>query len=313
MKVLVTGAAGFIGSNIVKLLESKGAKTIIFDNFSHSSYKNLDGTKGDVICADILDAAIYKKLPKVDAIIHEAAITDTTLLDDTKMMMVNFEGFKNVFNYSLKKKIKLVYASSAGVYGNGRSPMSETQEAAPHNTYAYSKYLCDVHSEKVSKVVKTPLVVGVRYFNVYGPNEYHKGSAASMTYQLYLQMKNGKRPRVFKHGEQKRDFIYVKDVARITVEALNLKKNAILNVGTGTAGSFNEIIAALNKSLNKNLKPDYFDNPYADVYQDFTQADIGLLKKLGIAPEFDLRSGIKDYVINYLEKEIQPKADSAKC
>lgn len=301
MKVLVTGGAGFIGSNVVKILEDNGAKVFILDDFSHSSYKNLLNVKAKIICADILDESVYKKLPKMDAVVHEAAITDTTLDDDTKMMRVNFEGFKKVLNYCLSKKIRLVYASSAGVYGNGTSAMKESQKIIPHNIYAYSKYLCDCETKKVAEKKNAPIIVGLRYFNVYGPNEYHKGSAASMTYQLYLQMKAGKNPKVFKHGEQKRDFIYVKDVARVTVEALKSKKPAILNLGTGKARSFNDIIAALNKAMSKNLKPEYFNNPYEGKYQDFTEADTTLLKKtLKTQTEFSLEKGISDYVRNHL-------------
>ncbi len=304
MKILVTGGAGFIGSNVVRVLEAKGAKVVVLDDFSHASYKNLLDLKAEVICADILDHNLYKKLPKFDAVIHEAAITDTTLPDDRKMVMVNFEGFKNVFNLCSTKKIKLIYASSAGVYGNGPAPMKESQTLVPHNTYAYSKYLCDCYVRAYATKSKIPLVVGLRYFNVYGSGEYHKGVSSSMIYQLYLQMKENKLPRVFKYGEQKRDFIYVKDVARITVDALKLKKNAILNVGTGQPRSFNEIISCLNKSMKKSLEPDYFDNPYVGVYQDFTCADVNLLKKSKLGANFSLEKGIEDYVKSHLSAEL---------
>jgi ADP-L-glycero-D-manno-heptose 6-epimerase len=301
MRVLVTGGVGFIGSNVVKLLEEKGAKVIVLDDFSSANFKNLEEVKAEIICADILEEKIFKKLPKLDAVIHEAAITDTTLKDDKKMIMVNFEGFKNVLNFCLKRRIKFIYASSAGVYGDGPSPMKETQTLRPLNTYAYSKYLCDCFALKAMKKTNT-LIVGLRYFNVYGPGEYHKKKAASMIYQLYLQMKENNRPRVFKYGEQKRDFIYVKDVARITVECLNFKKSVILNVGTGQARSFNEIISILNKVLHKKLNPQYFENPYKGVYQDYTCADITLLKKSKLETKFKLEEGIKDYVENFLEK-----------
>jgi len=302
MKVLVTGGAGFIGSNIVKLLESKNAKVTVVDDFSHASYKNLLDVKGDIICADICDEQLYKKLPKFDAVIHEAAITETTCKDDTLMMKVNFEGFKNVLNFCLKNKSKLVYASSAGVYGNGNSPMKETNDVIPHNTYAYSKLMCDIYAAKYCGKKGQPLVVGVRYFNVYGPNEYHKGLSASMMFHLYNQMKAGNKPRIFKYGEQKRDFIYVKDVARMTVGCLDLKKNTVLNVGTGTPRSFNDIIAALNKTMKTALGTEYFDNPYKGFYQDFTQADVTQGKKLKITAEYSLEEGIHDYVTNYLSK-----------
>ena len=301
MRVLVTGGAGFIGSNVVKMLEARGIEAVILDDFSHASYKNLLKLKGEIICGDILDEGLYKKLPKVDAVIHEAALTDTTLVDDTKMMKVNYTGFKNVLNFCLDKKIRLVYASSAGVYGNGTSAMKEDDEIIPHNIYAYSKYQCDCLTKKITEKSSTPNIVGLRYFNVYGPDEYHKGLSASMIYQLYLQMKEGKQPRIFKFGEQKRDFIYVKDVARITIEALNSKKSAILNVGTGTPRSFNDIISGLNKIMGLDLKPDYFNNPYAGKYQDYTEADTALLKEiLDSQAQFSLEAGIEDYLKGHL-------------
>lgn len=303
MKVLVTGGAGFIGSNVVKFLEERGAKVFVIDDFSSSNFKNLEGTNAEVICADITDEKVFSKLLKVDAVIHEAAITDTTLKDDKRMMLVNFEGFKNVFRYCARKKIKLVYISSAAVYGDGPSPMKESQPLKPLNIYGYSKYLCDCFASKFLNKKVLPLLVGLRYFNVYGPGEYHKKTAASMIYQLYLQIKENKPPRIFKWGEQKRDFIYVKDAARITVEALSLKKDFIINVGTGKARSFNEIIDCLNKAVGKNLKPDYFDNPYVGLYQDFTQADTSLLKKLNLEAKYSLEEGINDYVKGYLENK----------
>ncbi len=301
MRILVTGGAGFIGSNIGKMLEADGIDTVILDDFSHANYKNLLGVKGEIICGDITDERVFKNLPKVDGLIHEAAVTDTTLDDDRKMMMVNYNGFKNVVKFSLDKKIRLVYASSAGVYGNKASAMQEDQELAPHNTYAYSKYLGDCLVEKISQIKSAPIIVGLRYFNVYGPGEYHKGMSASMAYQLYLQMQAGRRPRIFKFGDQKRDFVYVKDVARITIEALKSKKSAILNLGTGTPRSFNDMIAALNKSMGLNLKPDYFDNPYSGKYQDYTKADTSRLGKvLETQARFSLEEGIEDYLKNHL-------------
>lgn len=305
MKILVSGGAGFIGSNVSLALEEKGAKVFIIDDFSHANFKNILDFKGEIIWADISRENIYKKLPRVDAVIHLAAITDTTFKDDRRMMEVNYKGFLNIIEWCLKKNIRIVYASSAGVYGNGVSPMKENQKLAPLNTYAYSKYCCDRQVSKIISRIKTPVIVGLRYFNVYGPREEHKykTKSASMIYQLFLQMKDNKPPRIFKFGEQKRDFIYVKDVVDITLKALNVKKSVILNAGTGNSRSFNDIIKVLNKLLHKKLNPDYFDNPYSEIYQNHTEAETTLLKKFLRKDKFySLEEGIEDYVNNYLLK-----------
>ena len=185
MRVLVTGGAGFVGSNVVKVLLEESCEVFILDDFSHADFKNLLGLDCNLIYGDVLDENIFKKLPHIDAVIHEAAITDTTLKDDRKMMAVNFGGFKNVLRYCIKKKVRLVYASSAGVYGDGSSPMKENQAPRPLNAYAYSKLLCDKEVVKISGSKDIPPLVGLRYFNVYGNGEDHKGKAASMIYQLY--------------------------------------------------------------------------------------------------------------------------------
>lgn len=301
MKVLVTGAAGFIGSNVVKYLEEKGVDVVALDDFSHSDYRNILKLKGDMLCLDVSDSTACCKLPKVDAVIHEAAVTDTTLADDAKMLRVNYHGFRNILDFCLDKNIPLVYASSAGVYGRVEKKMFEQQKSLPHNAYAYSKYLCDCLVEKQIKIKKSPPIIGLRYFNVYGPGEVHKNKAASMIYQLYSQMAADKSPRLFKFGEQKRDFIYVKDVARITAECLNLNSSVISNVGTGCPRSFNDIVLVLNSLLAKNLKPEYIDNPYQAVYQDYTEADTKILKEiLKSEAEYSLEEGISDYLKNHL-------------
>ena len=305
MKILVTGAFGFIGSNVVRLLEERSIDVILLDSFYSSNFENLSHFKGDFIPGDIREPDIFKKLPKVEAIIHEAAVTDTTLEDDSLMLGVNFAGFRNVLTYCQRKRIKLVYASSAGVYGDLAMAAREEQAPKPLNAYAFSKHLCDREILKLAQKGKRLPFVGLRYFNVYGQGEAHKAKAASMIYQLYLQMKEGGSPRIFKYGEQKRDFIYVKDVAQITVKALELNQPTILNVGTGKARSFNEIIKILNKNLNTDLKPDYFDNPYQGLYQDETEADINNLKKtLKIEAHYSLEEGIKDYIAQLSEGRV---------
>ncbi|PIS46989.1 MAG: ADP-glyceromanno-heptose 6-epimerase [Elusimicrobia bacterium CG08_land_8_20_14_0_20_51_18] len=298
MKYLVTGGAGFVGSNIAfSLLNERKEKVVVLDDFSSGNFKNLLGFGGDIIADSILSPLWWEKIGKVDAVFHEAAITDTTVTDQKKMMEVNVEGFKNVLNFALKYDIRtLVYASSAATYGRGDCPMREEQPATPENVYGFSKAIMDnVAGEFCARNPKFK-VVGLRYFNVYGPGEYYKGKFASMIYQLYLQMKAGRNPRVFKYGEQSRDFVYIKDVVRINLNALDAESSCVCNAGTGKAESFNYVIDCLNKAMKTDLSPEYFDNPY-DFFQNRTQADLRRAKaNLDYRPEWSLEDGVTDYV-----------------
>jgi ADP-L-glycero-D-manno-heptose 6-epimerase len=140
------------------------------------------------------------------------------------------------------------------------------------------------------------IIIGLRYFNVYGPREAHKGVPASMVYHLAQQMKTGQQPRIFKHGEQKRDFVYVKDAVEGSIRALDAQTSGIYNLGTGEARSFNELVDVLNKCVGTNFRPDYIDNPHAH-YQNFTQADLTNARSaLGYEPRFPLEEGVRDYM-----------------
>jgi ADP-L-glycero-D-manno-heptose 6-epimerase len=140
------------------------------------------------------------------------------------------------------------------------------------------------------------IIVGLRYFNVYGPREAHKGMPASMVLELSRQMRAGQRPRIFKHGEQKRDFVYVKDVVEGSIRALEAKESGIYNLGSGQARSFNELVEVLNRSLGTDFKPDYIENPHAH-YQNFTQADLTSVRRgLGYEPQYSLETGVADYM-----------------
>jgi len=298
MKYLVTGGAGFVGSNLSFTLEKEGHQVTILDDFSSGNFKNLLGFKGEVVGASILDEGWEKSAGTgYAAIFHEAAITDTTVHDQKKMMQVNVEGFKRVLEFALKNKIKrVVYASSAGVYGNGACPMRETAVPTPENVYGFSKAIMDNVAREFAAKHKNMTLVGLRYFNVYGPGEYYKGHAASMMFQLYNQMKAGKNPRIFKHGEQQRDFIYIKDVVLANLLALKAKKSGVYNVGTGKPEDFNKVIACLNKSMGTGLATEYFDNPYS-FFQNKTQADASAINAaIGFKAQYSLERGIDDYV-----------------
>lgn len=298
MKYLVTGGAGFIGSNLAFTLEkARKAEVIVLDDFSSGHFKNLIGFNGNIISESICGQSWQEMTGKIDAIFHEAAITDTTVTDQRKMLEVNVKGFRNVLDFALERGIRrVIYASSAGVYGNGRCPMKEEQELTPENVYGFSKTVMDrVATEFAGKHPEITLV-GLRYFNVYGPGEAYKGKAASMVYQLYMQMKAGKRPRIFKYGEQLRDFIYVKDIIRANLNALDSEKSCVVNIGTGHAENFNMMIDCLNSAMKLDLSPDYFDNPY-QFYQNRTQADLRRAKAyIDYRPEWNLERGVADYV-----------------
>jgi ADP-L-glycero-D-manno-heptose 6-epimerase len=296
-KYLVTGGAGFIGSNLAFALEGeRKARVTVLDNFSSGDYRTLLGFGGEVITGDILSDAWFGRAGKADAVFHQAALVDTTVADQRAMMAANVEGFRNVLEYALQAGVKrVVYASSAAVYGNSACPMREDQATTPENVYGFSKAVMDNVAREFSAAHKDMTIVGLRYFNVYGPGEYYKGKMASMIFQLYNQMKAGKRPRIFKFGEQLRDFVYVKDVVRGNLNALDAKDSCVCNLASGKPGSFNEVIEALNKALGKDLAPDYFDNPYG-FYQNKTQADLRQAKaRLNYRSEWGLADGIADY------------------
>lgn len=319
MKILVTGGAGFIGTNLALELEKRfpSAEITVLDILSPGSADNLKGFKGKLIEGSIEDEKLIDSLisEKFDSIFHLAAITDTTVSDERKMMGVNVQGFKNILKIAKYGNAPVVYASSAGVYGNAPAPMKETQMPKPLNAYAQSK----VEMEKTAGSFNETGLIGLRYFNVYGPKEANKGKFASMIWQLACQMKRGNPPRIFEYGEQMRDFIYVKDVVSATIQAMetlnksklnphpsslasltspapHLTLNTVLNIGTGIATSFNRIIEILNDTLGTNFKPDYFNNPYS-FFQNLTQADTTLAKEtIGFKTQYSIEDGIKDYL-----------------
>jgi ADP-L-glycero-D-manno-heptose 6-epimerase len=183
--------------------------------------------------------------------------------------------------------------------------MGERCKPSPQNAYAFSKIQLDHLAGYYRKQYPAWKLVGLRYFNVYGPREAHKRHMASMVYQLYLQMKAGKKPRIFKDGEQKRDFVYVKDVVEATLAASVASVPGVYNVGSGVSSSFNDVISRLNKALGLALDTEYFENPYS-FYQNVTQADISKSREeLCYEPRFDLEHGIDAYV-KWLLKSGEP-------
>lgn len=299
--ILVTGGAGFIGSNLTLLLQEKypEARIVVVDDFRSGHFKNLEGFRGDFVAADVsrLDWNGQFKDLTFDGIFHEASITDTTQHDQLLQAHDNIEGFRRLLEFAAPSQTPVVYASSAATYGIAPGVNREDQPAAPANVYGFTKVHLDNLARYHARRSPSWRIVGLRYFNVYGPREAHKKSMASMVYQLYGQMKAGRRPRVFKQGEHRRDFVYVKDVVAMTMQAWSAPRSGIYNCGSGAAFSFNEVIAELNKNLGTQLEPEYFDNPYSAFYQPHTEADMTLAKtELRFSPEYSPAAGIADYV-----------------
>ena len=302
-KFIITGGAGFIGSNLTLTLQEKftDASLTVIDDFRSGDFKNLAGYRGDFVAENLATFDWQEKFGDpaaagFDAIFHLASITDTTVHDQFVQVHDNVESFRRLLNFARPTKTRIIYASSAATYGSATEASAESNGAAPANVYAFSKVIMDNIARQAAAESPDWIMVGLRYFNVYGPREAHKGVPASMIYHLAQQIKAGKRPRIFKHGEQKRDFVYVRDVVEGTLCALDAKTSGIYNIGAGEARSFNELIEVLNKCLSTNFEPEYFDNPHAH-YQNFTQADLTRARKaLKYEPRFSLEEGVRDYM-----------------
>jgi ADP-L-glycero-D-manno-heptose 6-epimerase len=300
LNLIVTGGAGFIGSNLTLALQAKfpNARLTVIDDFRSGDFKNLAGYRGDFVARDLatLDWRQQFGDQKFDAIFHLASITDTTNHDQFEQVHDNVESFRRILNFTRPTRTRIVYASSASTYGAATEASVESNGAAPANIYAFSKAIMDNIATREARETPDWIIIGLRYFNVYGPREAHKGVPASMVYHLSKQMKAGQQPRIFKYGEQKRDFVYVKDIVEGSIRGLDAQQSGIYNLGFGQARSFNELVEVLNRSLSLNLPPDYIDNPHAH-YQNFTQADLSRARKaLRYEPRFPLEEGVKDYM-----------------
>jgi len=291
----VTGGAGFIGSNLARRLAGDGQDVTVVDDFSSAHWTNLVDFKADVVTADTADrGTALETLAPFEVIYHQASITDTTVQDQRRMMHNNVEGFRTLLDLAVRWGSRVVWASSASIYGRRQPPNSEAQPPDPLNVYACSKLAMERLADRYRARLKQP-IVGLRYFNVYGPGEDHKGKFASMIHQLAKQVRAGKRPRIFTAGEQKRDFVYVEDVIQANLKASSTKTGGVFNVGCGEAFTFNQVVAELNRAFGTDLPPDYFENPYSFT-QDWTQAEVGETRKaLGYEPRYDLRKGIEAY------------------
>lgn len=312
-RILITGGAGFIGSNLAKYFQKEHpkAEVVVFDCFqsgerwvgdgdklgnlkSLGHFKNLIGFKGEIVAGDITKRRDLRRLgDEWDYIFHLAAVSDTTVRDQLSILRANVNAFKDILAIAKKSGANLVYASSAATYGNSSAPNIVGVGEVPENAYGFSKLAMDNLNEKKAQNYDFS-VVGLRYFNVYGNGEFYKGKTASMALQLGLQALKDKKVRLFKNGEQKRDFVYIEDVIQATAKAALCGKSGVFNVGSGKARSFNELLAALKAKLGE-FECEYIDNPY-EFFQTHTEADISkTCEVLGYKARFSLEDGIKDY------------------
>ena len=306
--LIVTGGAGFIGSNLAHALAARGCDVVVVDDLT-------DGAK----CANLVGAAIADyldkdrflalmsardaSLSKVEGVFHLGACATTTEWNGRFMMENNFEYSKAVLSYCRAMGIPLVYASSASVYGAGTVFAEDPANEAPLNVYAYSKLLFDAVVRRAI-AEPGPAVVGLRYFNVYGPRESHKGSMASVAHNLWRQLENGEPLRLFRgidgygDGEQRRDFVHVDDVVKVNLWFLDHPSvSGIFNVGTGRAETFNEIARAILKAAGHGtLEYVPFPNELVGRYQSFTQADLTKLREVGCDVRFrPVAEGVTEY------------------
>ena len=310
--ILITGGAGFIGSNLAHYFQKNFPKAIIiiFDCFrnqqtfhngnlkSFGHFKNLIGFSGNIICGDLNNKKDLDLLNnyKFDYIFHHAAISDTRIYDQEIVMKTNVNSFYDILKIANKDNAILVYASSAATYGRMPSPQTIGIED-PENPYGFSKLLMDHIAHQYLFNNPDMTILGLRFFNVYGPREFYKAKTSSMIIQLGHQILDGNSPRLFQNSKKIfRDFIYIEDVIQANIKACNAKLSGTYNIGTGVSRSFQEISDILQKELNTDFSTEYFTNPFSD-YQMHTQADISSSKQnLGFEPKFTLEQGIQAYI-----------------
>ena len=311
--ILITGGAGFIGSNLAFYFQENHpeANVVVYDSFrsgetlsngnlkSFGHFKNLLGFRGEVISGDINDSAGLKNLRenyKFDYIFHEAAISDTTALEQDLMIKTNVNAYKDLLDMAMLHGANMIYASSGATYGDAPSPQRVGREA-PQNVYGFSKLSMDHLSREYMKTARIS-IVGLRYFNVYGPREYYKNSTASMVIQFGHQILAGKNPKLFEDSDKiLRDFIYIEDIIQANVKAMHPNESGIYNVGTGKARSFQDIVDILQKEIGTSYSCEYIPNPFIGSYQFHTEADIESSKTgLGYMPAYEMEDAIKAYV-----------------
>ena len=317
--IIVTGAAGFIGSQLIKKLNSENFNAIIaVDKFNDPvKIAHLEGLRiQEKIDRDEFFDWIRVKNRQVEFIFHIGARTDTAEFDRSLLWKLNTDYSKKIWTSCIDYQVPLIYASSAATYGDGslgfEDNVNNLETLRPLNMYGYSKQLFDLWTKRNGAFDK---IVGLKYFNVFGPNEYHKGDMRSVVHKAFEQARDSGKVKLFKShnpgykdGEQLRDFIYIKDAVDMSLFFLDKTNiNGLFNIGSGKARSWNDLVAALFKALNKPVKIEYVDMPehLRDKYQYFTEANMKKIKKADYtSPISSLEEGVTDYIKNYLLSKV---------
>lgn len=319
-KVVVTGAAGFIGSSVVRYLNDRGyTDLILVDHLDHpDKIENLRNKKYEqLLSINALIPWLEGQEKEIEAFIHLGACSDTLEMNQAYLMENNTEYTIKLASYALEHGMRFIYASSAATYGDGSLGFSDRHETLedlkPLNFYGQSKHLFDLWAKKEGVLDR---IVGLKYFNVFGPNEAHKGRMASMVYKMVpLVQKEGvvrlyksSEPHRFADGGQCRDFIYVKDAVRMTCEFLDNHRGGIFNIGMGKPTTWNELAAAIFKAVDKSVCIEYVDMPSSLVkqYQNYTCADMAKYSSgKEVLFDYDIEKAVKDYVQNHLLKDMR--------
>ncbi|HXC33197.1 MAG TPA: ADP-glyceromanno-heptose 6-epimerase [Verrucomicrobiae bacterium] len=316
-RVVVTGGAGFIGSVLVWELNRRGCFDVAIADFPGNPEKcaNLAGLRHTEIIepADLPARLSSGSLGKLDCIFHLGACSSTTETNEQYLRENNYEYSRKLAEWALGAGVRFVYASSAATYGDGSAGMDDSdprqlERLRPLNLYGQSKQWMDLHAWREGWLDS---IVGLKYFNVFGPNENHKGDMRSLVCKSYAEVLKTGVIRLFKSyrpeyrdGEQRRDFLYVKDAVQMTLHlATNPAANGIFNIGSGEARTWNELARAVFAALGREPRVEYIEMPESirEKYQYFTQADIGKLRAAGYdAPVTSLEDAVRDYVVNYL-------------
>jgi ADP-L-glycero-D-manno-heptose 6-epimerase len=323
--ILITGGAGFIGSNIAAKLAADNEDVVICDWLGKSNkWMNLQQVLlSDIIQPEMLDSWLAFKSKEITAVVHMGAVSSTTEQDVDLLIKNNYQLSVTLWQFCSANNIPFIYASSAATYGDGKQGFSDDTEKRglldlkPINPYGWSKHLFDlwVLRQVEKNLPHPPKWAGLKFFNVYGQNEYHKGSMQSIIAQKHRALAAGGTLQLFKsghrdylNGEQKRDFIYIKDCVDIVQWMISSNfTSGIYNIGSGTAKSWNEVASSMFSALGLELKVEYIDMPphLHGKYQYFTKADINKLEATGCPVKFhSLEEGVTDYIVNFLNKKI---------